>query len=175
MKKICTILVLLLVLFASQAGFGEKNAKDMFYLQSEIQTILSGLSDNLNRFEHLQKLLESTGKENKSYDEHKNIWLSTILAIQAISSICEYEYDLLTLFLDLKEHRRVHYLDVRIKSLETSAQQMAIMTDQIRINHRLMPPDLAELHLYEKLIKNIDSSIDLLKSGKNLILQLKKK
>jgi hypothetical protein len=38
-----------------------------------------------------------------------------------------------------------------------------------------MPPDLAELHLYEKLTKNIDSSIDLLKSGKDLILQLKKK
>ena len=175
MKAIRIIAVFSLVVLTVQIVHAQKKSPETLYIQSEIQTILSGLSDNLNRFEHLQKMLESTGKENKSYDEHKNIWLSTILAIQAISSICEYEYDLLTLFLDLKEHRRVHYLDVRIKSLETSAQQMAIMTDQIRINHRLMPPDLAELHLYEKLIKNIDSSINLLKSAKDLILQLKKK
>jgi hypothetical protein len=153
----------------------QKSSLDELYIKTEIQTVLSGLSDNLDRFEHLRERLGSSGKDNKSYDEHKNIWMSTILAIQAISSICAYENDLLTLLMDLKEHRRVHYLDVRIKSLETSIQQITIMSEQIRINHRLMPPDLAELHLYDKLTKNIDSTIDLLKSGKDLILQLKKK
>ena len=39
----------------------------------------------------------------------------------------------------------------------------------------LMPPDLAERHLYQKLTKNIDSTINLLNSAKDLILQLKKK
>jgi hypothetical protein len=175
MKKICTILLISLIVLSAQIMNAQKASLDELYIKSEIQTILSGLSDNLSRFEHLQKRLESTGKENKSYDEYKNIWMSTILAIQAISSICEYEYDLLTLFLDLKEHRQVHYIDVRVKSMETSVQEMAIMSEQIRINNRLMPPDLAELHLYEKLKKNIDSSVDLLKSGKDLILQLKKK
>jgi len=173
LKTIRIIAVFSLVVLTVPISGAAKNATDTLYVQSEIQTILSGLSDNLNRFEHLQKMLESTGKDNKSYDEYKNIWLSTILAVQAISSICEYEYELLTLFLDLKEHRRVHYIDVRIKSLETSVQQMAIMSEQIRINHRLMPPGLAELHLYEKLTKNIDSSVGLLKSARDLILQLK--
>jgi hypothetical protein len=163
------------IVLTSQVSGVEKNAMDTLYVQSQIQTILSGLSDNLNRFEHLEERLGSSGKDNKSYDEHKNIWMSTMLAIHAISSICAYENDLLTLLIDLKEHRRVHYLDVRIKSLETSIKQITIMSEQIRINHRLMPPELAELHLYEKLTKNIDSSIDLLKSGKDLILQLKKK
>lgn len=151
----------------------EKKPTDTLYIQSEIQTILSALSDNLNRFEYIQKMLENTGKDNKSYNEYKNIWLSTILAVNTISSICEYETDLLVLFLDLKAHRRVHYIDVRSKSLETSVQQMDIMTEQIRINHRLMPPDLAELHLFDKLNKNIDSSTGLLKSARDLILQLK--
>jgi len=175
MKKNCTILLISLIVFSAQIINAQKSSLDELYIKSEIQTILSGLSDNLDRFEHLEKRLGSSGKDNKSYDEHKNIWMSTILAIHAISSICEYENDLLTLLMDLKEHRRVHYLDVRIKSLETSIKQITIMSEQIRINHRLMPPDLAELHLYEKLTKNIDSSIDLLKSGKELILQLKKR
>ena len=159
MKRIFIISVFGFVLLTAPAGSAEKKATDTSYVESEIQTVLSGLSDNLNRFEHLQKMLESTGKDNKSYDEHKNIWLSTILAIQALSSICEYEYDLLTLLMDLKKHRRVHYLEVRGKSLEASIQQMTIMAEQIRINHRLMPPDLAELHLYKKLTKNIDSTM----------------
>jgi len=174
MKRIFIISILGFIFLTAQTSGAEKNAKDTPYLLSEIQTVLTGLSDNLNRFEHLQKMLENTGKDNKNYDEHKNIWLSTILAIQAISSICEYENDILTLLLDLKERRRIHYLDVRIKSLEASVQQITIMSEQIRINHRLMPPDLAELHLYEKLTKNIDSTIDLLKIGEDLILQLKK-
>ena len=175
MKRFFFIGILGFILLTSQLWGAEKKATDTLNIQSEIQTVLSGLSDNLNRFEHLQEMLESTGKDNKSYDEHKNIWLSTILAIQAISSICEYEYDLLTLLMDLKKHRRIHYLHVRTKSLETSIQQITIMSEQIRINHRLIPPDLAEIHLFDKLKKNIDSSIDLLKSGQELILKLKKK
>ncbi len=173
MKKIFIISILGFVLLTAQMLGAEKKTKDTLYIHSEIQTVLSGLSDNLSRFEHLEKMLKNTGKDNKSYDEHKNIWLSTILAIQAISSICEYENDILTLLMDLKEHRRIQYLDVRIKSLETSVQQITIMSEQIRINHRMMPPDLAELHLYEKLTKNIDSSIDLLNSARDLLLQLK--
>ena len=38
----------------------------------------------------------------------------------------------------------------------------------------MMLPDLAELCLYEKQSQNIDSSLNLLKRGKELIAQLKK-
>ena len=118
-------------------------------------------------------MLENTGKDDKNYDEHKNIWISTTLAIKAISFVCEYENDLLTLFMDLKEKRRVHYFDVRIRSLETSIKQTIIMSEQIQISNKLMPPDFAERQLYDKLKKNIDSSIDLLEKSKDLIIQLK--
>lgn len=76
--------------------------------------------------------------------------------------------------MDLKEKRRAHYFDVRIRSLETSIKQITIMSEQIRINNKLMPPDLAERQLYDKLKKNVDSSIDLLEKSKDLIIQLKK-
>ena len=175
MKKIFITGIVGLIVFSSQTLNAEKNKTDKLYIQSEIQTILSGLSDNLNRFEYIQGKLEGSGKNNKSYDEYKNIWLSTILAIQAISSICEYENNLLTLLMDLKKDRQFHYIDIRVKSLETSIQQITIMSEQIRINHQLMPPDLAEIHLFDRLKKNINSSIDLLKNAKDLILQLKEK
>ena len=162
-------------MFSTQILNAQASSSDEFYIKSEIQTLLSTLSDNLNRFEYLQEMLENTGKDDKNYDEHKNIWISTTLAIKAISFVCEYENDLLTLFMDLKEKRRVHYFDVRIRSLETSVKQTIIMSEQIQISNKLMPPDLAERQLYDKLKKNIDSSIDLLEKSKNLIIQLKKK
>ena len=75
--------------------------------------------------------------------------------------------------MDLRKSRRAYYFDVRIKSLENSILQIRIMAEQIRINHQLMPPDLAELHLFDRLNKNIDSTIALLKDSKDLLVQLK--
>ena len=179
MKKNCpTLLISLLIsliVFSTQILNAQTSSPDELYIKSEIQTILSTLSDNLNRFEYLQKMFENTGKDDKNYDEYKNIWISTTLASNAIASVCEYENDLLTLFMDLKEKRRVHYFDVRIRSLETSIKQISIMSEQIQINNKLMPPDLAERQLYDNLKKNIDSSIDLLEKSKELIIRLKKK
>ncbi|MFZ0483142.1 MAG: hypothetical protein WAL93_07125 [Desulfobacterales bacterium] len=179
MKKNCpTLLISLLIsliVFSTQILNAQTSSPDELYIKSEIQTILSTLSDNLNRFEYLQKMFENTGKDDKNYDEYKNIWISTTLASNAIASVCEYENDLLTLFMDLKEKRRVHYFDVRIRSLETSIKQISIMSEQIQINNKLMPPDLAERQLYDNLKKNIDSSIDLLEKSKDLIIRLKKK
>jgi len=178
MKKKCPILLISLlislIVFSTQILNAQTSSTDELYVKSEIQTILSTLSDNLNRFEYLQKLFENTGKNDKNYDEYKNIWISTTLAINAIASVCEYENDLLTLFMDLKRKRRAHYFDVRIRSLETSIKQITIMSEQIQINNTLMPPDIAERQLYDNLKKNIDSSIDLLGKSKDLILKLKK-
>jgi len=176
-KKYLILLISLLIsliVFRTQILNAQTSSPDKLYIKSEIQTILSTLSDNSNRFEYLQKMFENTGKDDKNYDEYKNIWISTTLAINAIASVCEYENDLLTLFMDLKEKRRAHYFDVRIRSLETSIKQITIMSEQIRINNKLMPPDLAERQLYDKLKKNVDSSIDLLEKSKDLIIQLKK-
>ena len=167
-------LLISLMVFGAQLLSAQTSSPDELYIKSEIQTILSTLSDNSNRFEYLQKMFENTGKDDKNYDEFKNIWISTTLAINAIASVCEYENDLLTLFMDLKKKRRTHYFDVRIRSLETSIKQITIMSEQIQINNKLMPPDLAERQLYDNLKKNIDSSIDLLGKSKDLIIQLKK-
>lgn len=90
-------LLISLIVFSSQILNAQTSSPNELYVKSEIQTILSTLSDNLNRFEYLQKLFENTGKDDKNYDEYKNIWISTTLAINAIASVCEYENELLTL------------------------------------------------------------------------------
>jgi ABC-type uncharacterized transport system permease subunit len=173
MKKIFVAGLIVFVILAPRVLRAGDISPEVLYIHSELQSVLNVLSDNIDRFEHLQKMLEDTGKDNESYDENKNIWMSTILAIGAISSVCEYENSLLTLFLDLRKSRRAHYFEVRSRSLENSIQQITVMREQIQINHALMPPDLADLHLFENLKKNIDSSIDLLKKSKELIRQLK--
>ena len=172
MKKIFVAGLIVFVILAPRVLRAGDISPEALYIHSELQSVLTVLSDNIDRFEHLQKMLEDTGKDNESYDENKNIWMSTILAIGAISSVCEYENSLLTLFLDLRKSRRAHYFEVRSRSLENSIQQITVMREQIQINHTLMPPDLAELHLFDNLKKNIDSSIDLLKKSKELIRQL---
>jgi hypothetical protein len=40
----------------------------------------------LSRF---KEMLENNEKDDKNYDGYKNIWLSTTLAVNIISSICD--------------------------------------------------------------------------------------
>jgi hypothetical protein len=128
-------------------------------IKPEVQSILTGLSRNLDLFEYYQKKLEVSGRNQSSYDENKNIWISTILAVQAIASICENQLDLLTLYWDLSKSRQDKYANIRVRSLETSIGQITIMTEQLQINHRLLSPDLAEIDLYGQISKTTASTL----------------
>lgn len=169
MKYTSLILLSALFLFAAHDLHAKKAGQNKLDVKLKMESILSGLSRNLDQFEQMQKRLETSGVNNASYDENKNIWLSTVLAVQAIASICENEQDLLHLFWDLKKARRDQFITIRIKSLETSIQQITTMMEQIRINHRLLPPDLAEIDLFNRLQKNANSTIELLRSSIVLI------
>ncbi|MGD8367048.1 MAG: hypothetical protein PVG78_05365 [Desulfobacterales bacterium] len=157
---------IMLLLPAPAPAQGEDAGFSQF--RREIQQILSALSGDLNRFEDIQRELDSSGRSSANYDEQKNLWISTILSITAISSICEYENDQLSLFLDLKPERRIHFMGVRTKSLEISIAQIDNLREQIQINHSLMTRDLAEIHLMERIDRTIDSSRSLL--GRSLAL-----
>ena len=169
MKPILPILIGLSLLLSIPLIHAQPSGQDEHNLKLEIQSILSDLSGNLDRFELFQKKLEASGKNNSSYDENKNIWLSTVLAVQALASICENEQDLLHLFWDLRKHRRSNYYDVRVQSLNTAITQIHIMLAQIRINHRLLPPDLSEIDLFAKINQNAASTVELLEKSIRLI------
>lgn len=173
MKHIFPILLGLSFLFTASSICAQQPSQAEHDLKREVQSILSGLSGNLDRFELFQKKLEASGRNNKGYDENKNIWLSTVLAVQALSSICENEQDLLHLFWDLKKHRRSYYYDVRVKSLSASIVQIKIMLAQIHINHRLLPPDLSEIDLFSNINKKADSTVELLEQSIRLINKIR--
>jgi hypothetical protein len=160
------LLVMMLFLPAAAPLHGED--ADFSPFRQEIQRILSALSADLNRFEDIQRELDSSGRSSADYDEQKNLWISTILSVTAIASICEYENDQLSLFLDLKPQRKIHFVGVRARSLEISISQIDNLREQIRINDSLMTRDLSEIHLMERIDGTIDSSVGLL--GRSLAL-----
>jgi hypothetical protein len=133
-------------------------------VQAELEAILADLSMNLDTFENLQQKMDASAKANENYNQQKNIFLSSMLAISTISAICEYERDLLTLFIDLREKNRRKFYDVRIESLETSARQIKNMYRQIQINYTIFPPHFFEAPLIRKERLTIQSS-KLLRKG----------
>ena len=141
-------------------------------IESQIAALLPQFETTMRRLEAIQSQLEVSGRNNRDYDEQKNLWISTVLAVDTISAICEYENDLLSLFLDLKPHRRPYYYDVRIQSIETSAQQMGIMQRQVQINISLLKLSLNEQRIFDEIQAETTATIELLAKCRALIKQL---
>ena len=174
MKTFLSHIILVLassVLFSTVALSAESPA-NLAEVQQKMDDITTALSRNINLFEGIRDRLAGLGQANANYDEQKNIWLSSFLTLSAISAICEYENDLLTLFMELKEKNRGHFYEVRMMSLETSIQQIAIMNRQIEINHRLITHEAQEKKLIDTEKKLILSSSDLLQKSLALIKSL---
>ena len=175
MKKYLALIVAILAsaLFFSIASHSGHPPANFGEAHDQINQITASLNRNIDRFEDLKDRMMDLGQSNSNYDEQKNIWLSAMLSLSAISAICEYESDLLTLFMELKEKNRLHFYEIRKLSLETSIQQLAIMNRQIGINHTLITHDAKEQELVDIEIKLILSSIDLLKKSLVVINNLK--
>lgn len=141
--------------------------------QTSIQLVLEEMSGLLNRFEKIQLELDQSGRDNNAYDEEKNMWISSVLAVTTIAAVCEYENDLLSLFLDLKPNRRTYFYDVRIQSLDSSIRQIKIMKEQIRINYALISIESKEKNLFEKINRTIDAAVGLFITSHNTITALK--
>ena len=144
-------------------------------VQMELEAILANLSTNLDAFDDIQQKMDASAKTNENYSQQKNIFLSSMLAITTISAICEYERDLLTLFIDLREKNRDKFYEVRIASLETSARQIENMYRQIQINYTIFPPHFFEAPLVRKERLTIQSSVTLLNRCRRLLISVHQK
>jgi hypothetical protein len=133
--------------------------------QTRMDHIISSLSDNIDMFESLQTKLADLSRSNENYSEQKNIWLSSALTLAAITSVCEYQRDLLTLYTDLRAKNRKPFYEVRLKSLQLSIEQILVMHEQMQINHSLISHRNEELALIPKENKVILSSMDLLRQA----------
>ncbi len=171
-KKIAAYALTLLFL-APHTSLPQNRSTDLLSIQKKADAILAALSDNVDRFENIQSDLQKMSIANENYNEQKNFWLSSVLSIATIKSICEFEHDLLTLFMELREKNRRRYYDVRLRSLATSAQQINIMYEQIKINHALITHDPSERYIIEKEKYTIQTTLDLFNQSIDLVRSLK--
>jgi hypothetical protein len=175
MKRNLIFIFLAVVYFFPPALSAQGNPVEFSDIQPELEVILTELSKNLEAFEDLQQKMDASAKTNENYNQQKNIFLSSMLAITTISAICEYERDLLTLFIDLRKKNRVKFYDVRIESLETSARQIENMYRQIQINYTIFPPNIFDAPLVRKERLTIQSSISLLNRCRQLLISVNQK
>lgn len=175
MKRNLIFIFLAAVYFFPPALLAQGKPVEFSDIQPELEVILTELSKNLEAFEDLQQKMDASAKTNENYNQQKNIFLSSMLAITTISAICEYERDLLTLFIDLRKKNRVKFYDVRIESLETSARQIENMYRQIQINYTIFPPNIFDAPLVRKERLTIQSSISLLNRCRQLLISVNQK
>ncbi|MGD2268765.1 MAG: hypothetical protein PVI06_00080 [Desulfobacterales bacterium] len=173
MYKAIAAYALLLLFFVPQTSLSQKIPPETLAILKKADAILAALSDNIDRLENIQSDLDKMSIANENYNEQKNIWLSSVLSISAIRSICEYEHALLTLFIELREKNRRRFYNVRQRSLATSAQQVNIMYEQIKINHALISHDPSEGYIIEKEKYTIQTTLDLFKQSIDIVGALK--
>lgn len=166
------IAAVILALIIGAGGTALAIAQTPKTMVSDFQEVLIQLSSAQTRFDVLLKHLDDSREANSAYDEYKNVWLATTVAISAAAAICEYETDQLTLFLELKEIRRRHYAGVRTASLENSVRQMRLMMDQIAISEGLFPAKLEQRELMSQIRQQMTSVIDYLEKSRALVLAL---
>ena len=175
MKKMIVCVLWISLSLISQPICAQNNPVKFTDILPQLEDILSGLSSNIAAFENIQRTMDLSGKANQNYNQQKNIFLSSQLALSTIGSICDYETDLMTLFIDLREKNRQKFYDVRIESLEIAVRQINTMHRQIQINYTILPPNFFEAPLVRKERLTIQSSVDRLNRMIELLKSVKHK
>lgn len=175
MKKLIVCILWVSLLWIPQSIAAQNSAVKFSDILPQLEDILSNLSSNISRFENILNTMDTSGKANQNYTQQKNIFLSSVLAISTISAICEYERDLMILFIDLREKNRQKFYDVRIESLEIAVRQINTMQSQIRINYTILPPNFFEAPLVRKERLTIQSTVDLLNQMIKLLESVNRK
>jgi hypothetical protein len=159
MKKILLSLICLVVILNSCSLSAKEKPVRFSNIQPDLESAIGKLSTYINILEDIQSKLDASTRANQNYNEQKNLFLSSQLAITTVTAILEYNRDLLILFGDLGEKNRKKFYEVRIESLETSIKQVNNMYKQIQINDTILPPDFFEPAHVNTVRKVIQSSI----------------
>ena len=175
MKKILVCVLCISLSLIPQSICAQKNPVKFADILPQLEAILSDLSSNIDEFENIQRTMDQSGKASQNYNQQKNIFLSSQLALSTISSICDYETDLMTLFIDLREKNRQKFYDVRIESLQIAVRQINTMYRQIRINYTILPPNFFEAPLVRKERLAIQSAVDRLNRMIELLKSVSRK
>jgi len=171
MRKALYLLICVTFFLSPAPLLGEEEPVRFSDIQPDLESAIAKLSSHINIFEGILNRMDASARSNQNYNEQKNIFLSSQLAITTITAILEYNRDLLVLFGDLKAKNRKKFYEVRIESIETSIKQINNMHKQIQINYTILPPDFFEPTLVNtereailSSIASLQTCIELLKS-----------
>jgi hypothetical protein len=171
MKKVLLFLICLAVFLNPCPLFSKEKPIRFSDIQPDLESAIGKLSTYINILEDIQSKFDASARANQNYNEQKNLFLSSQLAITTVTAILEYNRDLLILFGDLREKNRKKFYEVRIESLETSINQINNMLNQIQINYTILPPDFfeqahvsTERKVIMSSIASLEACVELLKS-----------
>jgi hypothetical protein len=159
MRRAQLLLICLTVMLSPCNSHGTDKPVRFSDIRPELESVTEQLSAHINLFEDILNKMDASAKANQRYNEQKNIFLSSQLAITTIVAILEYNRDLMVLFGDLKDENRKKFYGIRIESLETSVKQIKNMYKQILINYTIFPSDFFEQALVNAERRTIMSSI----------------
>ena len=175
MKRVLCLLFYSILVLSSCIGSANENPVRFADIRPDLELEIEKVSTYINIFEDVLNRMDASAKANQNYNEQKNIFLSSQLAIQTIMGILEYNRDLVVLFGDLREKNREKFYEVRIESLESSINLINNMHKQIQINYAILPPDFFEQTLVNTEHKVIMSSIASLEACVELLKSVKQK
>ncbi|MDX1707458.1 MAG: hypothetical protein R3274_02585 [Desulfobacterales bacterium] len=159
MRKASSLLICLTVLLSPCHFYGNQKPVRFSDIRPELESAIGQLSAHINVFEDVLNKMDASAKANQSYNEQKNIFLSSQLAIATVVAILEYNRDLLILFSDLKDENRKKFYEIRIESMQTSVKQINNMYRQIMINYTIFPSDFFEQAVVNTERRTIMASI----------------
>ena len=175
MRRALLILIVMTAMLTPFDSYGSEKPVRFSDIRLELEYAIGQLSAHITVFEDILNKMDASARANQNYNEQKNIFLSSQLAISTVVAILEYNRDLLILFGDLKEKNREKFYEVRIESLETSIQQINNMHKQIQINYMISPPDFFEQAHVNTERKAIMSSIASLEACVELLKSVNQK
>lgn len=163
MRRALLILIVMTAMLTPFDSYGSEKPVRFSDIRLELEYAIGQLSAHITVFEDILNKMDASARANQNYNEQKNIFLSSQLAISTVVAILEYNRDLLILFGDLKDVNRKKFYEIRIESLETSIQQINNMYRQILINYTIFPSDFFEQTMVDTERRTIMSSIASLK------------
>ena len=163
MRRALLLLIVITAMWTPFDSYGSEKPVGFSDIRLELEYAIGQLSAHITVFEDILNKMDASARANQNYNEQKNIFLSSQLAISTVVAILEYNRDLLILFGDLKDGNRKKFYEIRIESLETSIQQINNMYRQILINYTIFPSDFFEQTMVDTERRTIMSSIASLK------------
>lgn len=175
MRKALLILIGLTVFLSPCNFYGKEKPVRFSAIKPDLESAIEKLSGHISRFEDILNKMDASARASQNYNEQKNIFLSSQLAVSTVVAILEYNRDLLILFGDLKEKNRKKFYEIRMESLETSIKQINNMYEQIQINYTIFPTDIFEQALVSVERQTIMSSISTLEACVKLLKSVNQK